>query len=156
MPDTDPGSLDRLHDIVVPPPVGWWPLAPGWWVVVATGLVLLTVGVVKIVFRWQRDRYRRQALQELAHLSPTVEQLATVAELVKRVALAAYPRERVASLIGRPWLTFLDETGGNGAFATGPGQYLELATFGRPPALSNSQVTELWTAVRHWIAHHRC
>lgn len=156
MADTDPGSLDRLHDIAVPPPVSWWPLAPGWWVIVGIGLVLLAVGVVAAISRWHRNRYRREALRELGELSPAAESLAVVAELVKRVALAAYPRDQVASLTGEPWLAFLDETGGNGAFATGPGRFLEQATFGRPPPLSNEQATELWTAVRHWITHHRC
>ena len=40
----DPTSLERLHDIVLPPPVPWWPPAPGWyWVMGLLGALLLLV-----------------------------------------------------------------------------------------------------------------
>ena len=35
---SDPGSLQNLHDIVVPGPAAWWPPAPGWYVLAAVAL----------------------------------------------------------------------------------------------------------------------
>lgn len=155
--DVDPGSLDRLHDIAVPPPVPWWPPAPGWYVVGGVVLVFLGVGILAAVARWSRNRYRREALRELDRAAVTPQSLPAVAELVKRVALAAYPRERVAALTGGPWLAFLDDTGGQDAFARGAGRFLEAATFEQNPQLpTDVEFRELLAAVRHWIRRHRC
>jgi hypothetical protein len=150
VPDTDPGSLDRLHDIAVPDPVPFWPPAPGWWVVTAVGLVLLLVAVVVGIGRWRRNRYRREALAELERRT----QSADIAELVKRAALAAFPRDRVAALTGDEWLAFLDETGRTDAFTRGAGKSLADAAYRRPTEAGD--VRDLVAVVRHWIKHHRC
>ena len=100
---------------------------------------------------------RREALRELDKIAPSPQTLAEVAVLAKRVALAAYPRERVASLTGGPWLTFLDETGGTSVFTNGPGRYLESAAFERnPPTPGREELAELLSAIRHWIRRHQC
>src|SRR5262245_52349452 len=103
----DSASLARLHDIVVPPAVGWWPPAPGWyWLLgfaVLAALALLLHGFAV----WQRNRYRREALAELATLERQACDRKTrdgvpagISELLKRTALTAFPRPRVASLSG--------------------------------------------------------
>jgi hypothetical protein len=71
--------------------------------------------------------------------------------LVKRVALAAFPRERVASLSGQEWLAFLDATGRTDAFTHGPGRTLES---GYEPGRHRAS-PQLFAAVRHWIKRHR-
>jgi hypothetical protein len=155
--DADPTSLDRLHDIVVPAPVPWWPPAPGWFPLGGMVLALLGLAAWAAIARRRRNRYRRAALAELGQLPPTVEGLAPLAELVKRTALAAFPRERVASLTGRPWLEFLDSTGGKALFADGPGRFLEAGTYSRGPGtLSDAEIVGLFEAARHWIRRHRC
>ena len=58
----DPTSLDRLHDIVAPPPVPAWPPAVGWYWVIATGAVAAVYLVLLALSRWQKNRYRREAL----------------------------------------------------------------------------------------------
>ena len=51
MLDSDPGSLDRLHDIVSPPPAPWWPPAPGWYALGLIVLLLLGVGAWAVPVR---------------------------------------------------------------------------------------------------------
>jgi hypothetical protein len=151
----DPGSLDRLHDIVVPPSARWWPPAPAWYALGVIVGVAIAVLAWSVSSWWFRNRYCREALAELARLEGEVarpETLPALAVLVKRVALAAYPRERVASLTGGKWLAFLDVTGGNDAFTAGPGKILEA---GYAPERGGVGL-ELFTVVRHWIEHHRC
>jgi hypothetical protein len=77
-------------------------------------------------------------------------------ELVIRTALAAFPREAVASLSGIAWLRFLDRTGRTDAFMHGRGQLLsELAYDPRLSAqLDPAAVDELFTVVRRWIGEH--
>ena len=115
--NTDPTSLDRLHDIVMPPPSAWWPPAPAWSWILGIVLVLLLALVVRSFLLWQHNRYRREALTELRRHESSLndparraETLSAIAELLKRVALTAFPREQVAALTGPAWFSFLDKT----------------------------------------------
>jgi hypothetical protein len=151
---TDPGSLDRLHDIAVPPPIPWWPPAPAWYVVVALAIQALGVAIWRVAAWWHRNRYRRAALAELAVIeagSPQARTVSALAELVKRTALAAFPRERVASVSGEEWLAFLDATTNTDTFVRGPGRTLENGYNPGPQTAG----PELFAAVRHWLRHHR-
>ncbi|WP_020469494.1 DUF4381 domain-containing protein [Zavarzinella formosa] len=157
MPDQDPGSLDRLHDIAMPPPAPWWPPTPGWITLAAFLFALLLLGLAMLVLQRHRNRYRREALAELDRLGQTPDP-AALAELLKRVALAAYAREKVASLTGTAWLTFLDETGRHPLFKDGPGKRLEESAFQSPTGtkLTDEDRRQMVGAVRDWITHHRC
>jgi hypothetical protein len=155
-------SLDRLHDIVVPPPVPWWPPAPGWWVVGALALALGAIGAWRAWKAWRAAAYRRAALAELRGLEARSADAARreaalreVPALVKRTALAAFPRPRVASLSGAAWLAFLDRTGRTDAFTRGGGQVLPALAY--DPAAARMDATaagELFRIVRTWIGTH--
>ena len=85
---------------------------------VAAGVAVL---VAAAIVRHQRNAYRRAALQELA-----TADAGAISAILKRTALAAFPREQVASLSGAEWLAFLDRTGGT-RFAASD---LEALTYG--------------------------
>ncbi|MBY2922305.1 DUF4381 domain-containing protein [Rhizobium leguminosarum] len=108
-------ALRSLHDIVVPAPVSWWPQTWGWALVAA----LLAFTALLVVLRWIRlyraNAYRREALALLEGISSKLRHPATrpdairdLAEILKRTALGAWPREEVASLSGDGWVRFLD------------------------------------------------
>jgi hypothetical protein len=153
----DPTSLDRLHDIVTPPPAPWWPPAPGWYVVLGVGGLLLLWAGIKLAVGWRRDSYRRAALAELAALrtSPGPDFLARLSALLKRAALATYPRNEVAELSGDAWLEFLDRNGGVSAFVSGPGRPIADGPYARPAPLDDSASEALFAACRFWLQHHR-
>lgn len=107
--------------------------------------------------RWRASAYRRAALAEWQRLrtqatNPGLREVALrhLPELVKRTALAAFPREKVASLSGMEWLQFLDCTGDTDAFTRGRGQLLaDLAYDPRAIAqLDTTAVEELFSVVR--------
>lgn len=154
---TDPTRLDRLHDIVTPPPTPLWPLAPGWYVVFGVGALLLLWAGTRIVIAWQRNLYRRAALAELAiiYTGHGPDDPARLSELLKRAALATYPREEVAELSGEAWLEFLDRTGGMSAFVSGPGRPLADGPYARPTPLDDSSRNALFAVCRAWLLHHR-
>ena len=104
----DPASLDNLRDIVELPPVPWWPPAPGWWVLLTMAVVATFVVAWRVWAARRAAAYRRAALRELE----SATSVATIAEILKRTALVAYPRTDVASLSGSAWSQWLAETGG--------------------------------------------
>lgn len=160
----NPASLDRLHDVIAPPPVPWWPPAPGWlWLLGALTILVLAAGVWGLIV-WQRQRYRREALAEWRRQEPLLHDpnrraaaLANLAELLKRTTLAVFPREQVASLTGPAWLAFLDRTGATTAFTSGPGALLEAAAY--DPRIASAQdearAGEAAAVARSWLKHHR-
>lgn len=161
--NSDPTSLDRLHDIVAPPPVPWWPPAPGWYAVATIILVLSLILILRSFIHWQRNRYRREALAEFARQEEFLHDpfrrataLATLAELLKRVALTAFPRDQVAALTGRAWFDFLDRTGSTTMFASDFGPILARATYDplAATALDEREIRETAALVRHWIVYH--
>ena len=151
--------LAALHDIHAPPPPEWWPPAPGWWIVCAVSLLLLGWGAWRLWRFYRRTAYKRAALRELRRLRQAAHRgesphtvVRDLAVLLRRVALAVYPREQVAGLHGRAWLEFLDATGGDGAFSGGVGKYLAHAPYMRemPAHLGDDQELLLQLA-RRWI-----
>ena len=106
-----PDPLQDLRDVHMPDPISWWPPAFGWWMIMG----LLIIGGSLIIWVWayrQRTRPRRLALAQLkdvkqqyaAHVDDhwAITQLS---HLVRRVALAAFPRSHVAGLSGQDLAT---------------------------------------------------
>lgn len=106
-------SLDNLRDILVPEPPPLWPPAPGVWLLLGILIAAATI----LFFQWRRARqanaYRRAGLSLLNH-ADTVHEISVI---LKRVALAAFPREQVASLYGEEWAAFLRRSCAQGDFS---------------------------------------
>ena len=158
-PPLNPDALAQLRDYHYPDAVSWWPPAPGWWVL--AGVVLLC-GLFALLYLRRRHRCRgaaRQAMQELHQLRDTWRRqqdaaacARTLSRLLRRFAMAAFPRRDVAALTGEHWLRFLDQQGGDGRFNDGPGRWLIEAPY-RPDAPAS--VDEVATLVEDWIRHNQ-
>ncbi len=158
---TDPGSLSRLHDIVLPDPVFWWPPAPSWYVLVTLLLLTLALGAWWGWQRWQARRYRRQALDELRVLRERNDDPKSAATqiliILKRTALVGFPRAEVARLSGGPWWAFLDRTGADTTFASDFGPLATELAYGIEQSLSadEQQLNALFSVAERWIVTHQ-
>ena len=145
--NSDPASLANLRDIVTPPPVPWWPLAPGWWFLLTVLGVIAVLVAVRGWRRWRANAYRRAALRELGG----AESVASIAEILKRVALVAYPRTQVASLTGSAWGAWLAETGGRPV----PAAVSQALTVGVFADGESANVGQLAAFAAEWIRSHK-
>ncbi len=107
-----PQLLELMHDRVIPAPIPWLPQTGGWWILAAWFGAVILILAVHAYRKWDANAYRREALQALkdlaAHAQEDPATTATqIAVLVKRTALAAYPRQQVAKLYGDQWADFL-------------------------------------------------
>ncbi|MDD9716708.1 DUF4381 domain-containing protein [Dinoroseobacter sp. PD6] len=139
--------FDALTPIAEPAPISLAPQTAGWWVLGAALLTALAFAVVA----WRRHRrataYRRAALKALADAG---EDPVQIAALLRRTALAAFPRAEVAGLHGPDWLAFLDRTAPGTGFAASPeGTALTQAPYRQAPPAKR-----LATKARHWITRH--
>ncbi|HKA81136.1 MAG TPA: DUF4381 domain-containing protein [Xanthobacteraceae bacterium] len=81
------------------------------------------------------------------------EATSALALLVRRTALAAFPRQEVASLAGPAWLAFLDRSYGGHEFSQGSGQVLSLSPY-EPQRAGGADLRPLIDLVRRWIRTH--
>ncbi|MDA7963979.1 DUF4381 domain-containing protein [Ruegeria sp.] len=140
--------IDRLVPAPEPPAVSMMPQTWGW----AAPALLLVIALAYATWRWRRryvaNAYRRDAL---AALRAAGSDPVAIAGILRRCALAAFPRMDVASLSGPDWLAFLDHTGGGTAFREGEGQVISLAPYtGQSP-----DAPDLTRIAEHWIRSHR-
>lgn len=101
--DNDAPSLQDLREIVVPESPSPWPFAPGVWIAIAVVALLAALCGWILWDHRRRNAYRRAGLTLLDDARSGHD----ISVLLKRVALATYPREEVASLFGPDWLEFL-------------------------------------------------
>lgn len=149
-----PQLLDLLEPIVSPGALSLLPQTPGWWVLAGWLLSLVLIAIWRWRVRWLASGYRRQAQAELQKLlNETMapgSASAAIASVVKRTALAAYPREQVASLSGAEWAAFLEEsTGGDSKVAAGSAQLAQAAY------RSDIEPEQIVEPARRWIERHR-
>jgi hypothetical protein len=143
----DPASLANLRDIVTPPPVPWWPPAPGWWFLLTVLGLIAVLAAVRGWRRWRANAYRRAALRAIGH----AETAASIAEILKRAALVAFPRTQVASLVGSAWVKWLAETGGRPV----PAAVRQALTVGVFAERESAGVSELAAFAAEWIRSHK-
>jgi hypothetical protein len=160
----DPASLQNLQNIFEPAAISFWPPAPG--VVMCAALVLLWswVGLALFIVRRKRNAYRRVAVSALEEIRRNLDHeqksqaIMRVATTLKRAALTAFPRHRVASLSGRQWLDFLDEAAGNSIFSASSRNLL-LKTVYQPTegirTISLAHIAELCDQAEAWITSHK-
>jgi hypothetical protein len=150
----DPSSLP-LRDLHLPPPVGWWPLAPGWWLL----LVLALVGLGWLIRRaWRQRQFlapRRHAVRALAaieadylqHQDPVIF-ARQASELLRRAMLAYAPRHEVAGLTGERWLAWLDRDLPVPYFHTEGGKSLLQLPYREPGRDYDGDINALLAAIR--------
>ena len=152
---TDPATLP-LHDIHLPEPVSWWPLAPGWWILLL--LIIVTVSLITLFI--QRRRNHRSSAIYLARLelkriknefdldqdkSILVKELS---ELIRRLSISIFKRDEAASLTGQAWLEYLDQFTENKSFSRGVGRIFIEAPYQARPDYDS---TELLLLISSWI-----
>ncbi|WP_315901551.1 DUF4381 domain-containing protein [Salipiger bermudensis] len=141
--------MSLIDQLIEPPPPSPVPLVPQTWGWAALALLLLAL-VLAGLWRWHRHRvangYRRAALAALAQAG-SVAELATI---LRRAALAAYPRAEVASLTGGDWTAFLSRSG-RGPFPEAAGEELRRAPYRAPGAAPSP---ELRDAAERWLRTH--
>lgn len=154
--------LAELRDVYSPQKPSWWPLAPGWWLlgaVVFIAIMLMLHWLRKtLAIRRQQDwkkgaRAEHQRLCKLADGKsvPSTEIIADASILMRRISLAQFPREKVASLTDQQWLSALDDLGNTNAYSQGAGKLLTRHPYMRPHDIEPAAVDELLNLVQSTI-----
>ena len=150
------GPALELKDAHAPAPIGF-ELAIGWWMMMILLTVLSLWLFLKLFKRYQARRYRILALKEAKvlfkeHQADTVRYVQEWAMLLKRVALTAYPNEKIAHLSGKDWLQFLDKKAKTNHFTRGEGKIFMDGPY-RPEITINAKA--LQQLGEFWIKRHQ-
>jgi len=138
--DENQYSLSNLRDIVIPDAPPYWPPASGVWVALGMVAAILLLVAWRLHVVRNRNAYRKAGLMLLGRAETAYD----VSIVLKRVALAVFPREQVASLYGDDWAAFLHRTCPRSYFKA-----LTSSDFGTEPGEGLLELASTW------IRHHR-
>lgn len=144
----------QIKDVHLPLSPEIWPPAPGWWILAVTVLVFLFWVVSRLRRLWRRNQLQKEILASLHKIQQEYSDeqiphfLAEVSILLRRVALMKFPRQQVAALTGKDWLSFLDQHGGDGQYSNGVGSVLAAGPYTR---YSEVDKDALLLLTRKWI-----
>ena len=165
-PQRDPmleAVLRRMADIAVPPPISMVPATWGWALLAALVVLLLAYALWLWVRHRARNLYRRQAIAELSSLEASIGHLegrqhavAALPAIVKRTALAAWPRPTVAALNGKAWADFLKVHAGKAAIDDASYRFFAETEYRSKDAasLDEASLRRLIVAARLWVEGH--
>lgn len=150
-----PQLLQLMHPLVDPAVVPMLPATPGWWIVLAWIFAVALLTVLHFRRRHRRNRYRREALRELDAIDReqalSKEQSAQlIAAVLKRAALAAYPRDEVAALATQEWAAFLSRSTNDDRKVAAAAPMLAASAYS-PDADGRALIAP----ARRWIRLHR-
>lgn len=152
--------LSQLKDVHTQPS-SWWPPAPGWWVVafvVVAALGLLAVRFYRSnrQFRWIAVAETELGILESAFEGEEIDGQTTVKRLsilMRRSAIAALGRERVARATDEQWIQVISDVG-NGRFSRSDAELLQSAPY-KAQSLTAEQVQGLLKNCHGWLAGAR-
>lgn len=150
----------QLRDIHLPQNPELWPPAPGWWMLAIIVFIFLLWIAVRLFRYWKRYRLQKEIFSSLDELQQhsdeqTPQFLAEISVLLRRVALVKFPRQQVAALTGKHWLSFLDLHGGGGEYSNGVGSVLADGPYTRYSEETGKVDRDaLLSLTRKWIKHN--
>lgn len=147
--ETLPDLIAQLVPPPEPPTISMWPATP-----LAKGFCVLLL-LLFLFFIWRQiQRYRANAYRRaaLANLQQSEGDIAQIAEILRRTALAAYPRAQVAALTGEDWLHFLNQHYPKNAFDGEVGRALLQGPYRKGATEHPSALAQ---AAQDWIQHHK-
>jgi|GEM_PF-176043 len=152
--------LAQLQDIHLPDAVGIWPLAWGWWLIIIVILSGLTLLILLIKRKHQRNAYRALALMELNALAnqfnteQNAEYLQALSILLRRTALSGCGQYFDVSLKGLNWLAWLDKqcVATQNQFSQGVGTALLIGPYQKAPQFDRDALHQLAIL---WLKEHR-
>jgi len=146
------GSVGRMNfvEAQVPDSISLAPQTWGWAVVGLAGVAALVLLAVWAVRRWKASAYRRLALKQWQALPQ--EDAQALSALLKRTALAVFPRQVVGPLYGAQLGDFLQAEG----HVTTPGlsEALDVLVLRGANQMAAEQVQALHVGVGQWIRGH--
>ena len=104
--------MNLPNDIILPPDIGWWPLAWGWWVVLGVILALIALLV------WWLPRALKQRaimnattslLEHAAQAATSEQQCQRFNQAIKRYLAAKGADQRILALSGSDWVDLLNK-----------------------------------------------
>ncbi len=144
----------ELRDIHMPPSIGWWPLAPGWYLLSGLVVAAVLLSCYLLSKRYTKARAKSAALKLLQRYYDEYQQCGNsqqmsmkISALLRRVALAYFPRQQVASLQGEAWLDFLTHNAKGIDFSVLQ-DYLLIMPY---QTQSQKNLKPLFEAARAWI-----
>jgi len=145
-----PNLVDLLDALIEPPPPEPVSLLPQTWGWAVLGALLATAGALwlrRALLRRRAQAYRRDALRALEGAATAAE----TAAVIRRAALAAWPRQAAASPTGPEWLAFLDQAA-PGALSHEAATELASAPWRKPEAPPSPA---LRAGAEAWLRRHR-
>lgn len=154
-----------LKELPLPEPVSYGPQTAGWYVLALLLLLLLVWLAWLRRRRWQRNAYRRDALNRLQAIANTLdnpnEPTANLAELpliLRRAALQAGRRQDVASLRGREWIAWLNASAGKTLFTDEMAALIDQLPYAPSASLAvlreEPRTQKLLNASQNWVRDH--
>ncbi|GAA6158066.1 DUF4381 domain-containing protein [Ruegeria sp. HU-ET01832] len=148
--DVEGKSLVELLDMLKPAPepqvIAMTPQTVGWLILAVLLIFAVLCAALLIRRRRKLNAYRRLAL---ANIDDAQGDVAQIADVLRRTALAVYPRSLVAGLYGREWIDFLNRSSA-AVFPDALGHVLTEAPY--KATRNDPEVAEI---AKKWIKTHR-
>ncbi|NOQ34409.1 MAG: DUF4381 family protein [Methylococcaceae bacterium] len=143
-----------LRDIHLPEAISWWPFALGWW------LLLILIPLTLFALMWLYKRLTRKTAVKTAKklliqfkqdkAMADADKVEAISALIRRVAMSVNPRSDCASLTGKAWLAYLDNSLEDNAFSEGVGQVLISAKYQKNIA-DKLNIDEFIVLTERWL-----
>ncbi|MFT4824359.1 MAG: hypothetical protein ACI9DH_001549 [Halioglobus sp.] len=149
--------LKDFSQIVLPQEISWIPQTLGWKCFAALLVILFTYYLLRKLRRHYQNRYRREGVARLRAIGNCDDSQTLVRELnqvLKLVAMVAYPRTAVASLSGQAWTGFLNQQCGAPVFNKQQKTFLASGSY-QQIAIDKESAQDLVQASLAWIDGHR-
>jgi hypothetical protein len=157
-PEWGNSSLRTIIETEFPEPISLVPSTPGWWLLLLAVVGLVLRSLWRRRQRYLRDRYRRDALAQLAAIRGRLgaglqEAVRELAPLLRATAIAAVGRETLSGLQGDAYATALAELA--------PGQDrlpiadLQRLAYAPLDDIEGLDVKSLIAVLERWIQEHR-
>lgn len=145
-------SIDSLKDIYLPIKPSLFPLP---WEANTIILVVLLLITVYIFYIRKKTFSKRIGVNKLEKIYEQYQKdnnsqhcVMQISIIMKRIALAYFPRKKVAKISGIEWLEFLDKTSRTTNFTKGPGSALKDTQY---QASTDISVKDFMLVCKDWI-----